>query len=607
MTRAARIPAAALQARALDLAGDRVRWLLSGQTGAPPDLDAGLTTLAAIGPVGLAELFTRFGLSGTARDVFLLAAAPELGAETAHAIASHPLSLEARATPAMTSQLLGPDSIGMLAPNALLSQAALVTLSPGRGLAQRCMSIDPGLVHFLYGAPAAGEALTHALRPCPVNTVASNNDIDRLATALTAAHARDDRPVVHLDHTDRLDAENLCAAAMAQLGLTAFILDRTAVELPASRIAAELNRDLVLLNAGLILPVAEADPLADLITAPCVIWGTPAPTTRRPLAELKPKKQARELAPGLSLSATETRNAKMTHSLGLSPSLIATARDRAARALDGLAQPITPQAKWDDLILPQAQMAQLRQLAAFQTHQKQVLQDWGFQAQSARGLGLAALFAGPSGTGKTMAAELVASALGQNGEDAALYRVDLSAIVSKYIGETEKNISRIFDAAENSGAVLLFDEGEALFGKRTTDVKDSLDRHANTETAYLLQRLEIYTGCAIVTTNLKQTVDEAFLRRFRVVMDFPFPDAAHREQIWRVIFPGDTPLQDLDYPALAKLAISGGFIRSIALSAAFIAAGDGTAITMAHMARAARSELGKLGKPLPENQLRGWA
>lgn len=607
MTREARIPAAALQARALDLAGERVRWLLSGQTGTPPDLDAGLTTLAAIGPVGLAELLTRFGLSGIARDVFLLAAAPELGSETAHAIASHPLSLEARATPAMATQLLGPDGIGALAPNALLSQAALVTLSPGRGLAHRCLSIDPGLVHFLHGTPGPGEALIHALIPQPVTMTVNANEVDQLAGALTAAHTSDGRPIVHLNQADRLDAENLCAAAMMQLGLAAFILDRTATDLPPTRLAAELNRDLVLLNAGLILPVTEADPLADLITAPCLIWGNPAPITRRPLAEFKPKRQTVELAPGLSLGATETRNARMTHSLGLSPSLIATARDRAARALDGLAHPINPQAHWDDLILPEAQMGQLRQLAAFQTHQKQVLNDWGFRAQSARGLGLAALFAGPSGTGKTMAAELVASALGQNGEDAALYRVDLSAIVSKYIGETEKNIARIFDAAENSGAVLLFDEGEALFGKRTTDVKDSLDRHANTETAYLLQRLEIYTGCAIVTTNLKQTVDEAFLRRFRVVMDFPFPDAAHREKIWRVIFPTNTPLQDLDYPALAKLVISGGFIRSIALSAAFIAAGEGTPITMVHMARAARSELGKLGKPLPENQLRGWS
>lgn len=607
MTQSARIPPAALQARALDVAGERVRWLLSGQTGTPPNLDAGLATLAAIGPVGLAELFTRFGLHGTARDVFLLAAAPELGAETAHAIASHPLSLEARATPAMATQLLGPDGITALAPTALLSQAALVTLSPGRGLAHRCLSIDPGLVHFLLGTPAPGAALTHVLIPATFDALVPQDDVSSLADALTAAHASKDRPLVHLHQPDRLDAETLGAAAMAQLGLAAFVLDPNATDLSPARLAAELNRDLVLLNAGLILPVAAADPLADLITAPCMIWGSPAPMTRRPLAEIKPKQHGIALAPGLSLTPTETRNAQVTHRLGLSTSLIATARDRAARALDGLAQPITAQAKWDDLILPPAQMGQLRQLAAFQTHQKQVLTDWGFRAQSARGLGLAALFAGPSGTGKTMAAELVAAALGQNGEEAALYRVDLSAIVSKYIGETEKNIARIFDAAENSGAVLLFDEGEALFGKRTTDVKDSMDRHANTETAYLLQRLECYTGCAIVTTNLRQTVDEAFLRRFRVVMDFPFPDAAHREQIWRVIFPAATPLDNLDYPALAKLAISGGFIRSIALSAAFIAAGDGTPITMAHMSRAARSELGKLGKPLPENQLRGWA
>ncbi|WP_341368407.1 ATP-binding protein [Yoonia sp. BS5-3] len=607
MTQEARIPPAALQARALDIAGERVRWLLSGQTGTPPDLDAGLATLAAIGPVGLHELCTRFGLSGIARDVFLLAAAPELGAETAHAIASHPLSLKSCATPAMATQLLGPESIAALAPNALLSQAALITLSTGTGLAHRSLSIDPGLVQFLHGVPALGAVLAHALTPKSIDFPLGNDEAARLATALSTAHGDPERPIIHLNLPDRLSAENLGAAAIAHLGLTPFVFDHDATDLPAARVAAELNRDLVLLNGGLILTASDASPLADLITAPCLIWGNPAPMTRRPLAEFATKPSATELAPGLSLSPTQTRNAQVTYRLGLAPSLTATARERAARALDGLAQPIAPQARWDDLILPEAQMEQLRQLAAYQTHQKQVLSDWGFRAQSARGLGLAALFAGPSGTGKTMAAELVAAALGQNGEDAALYRVDLSAIVSKYIGETEKNIARIFDAAENSGAVLLFDEGEALFGKRTTDVKDSMDRHANTETAYLLQRLECYTGCAIVTTNLRQTVDEAFLRRFRVVMDFPFPDAAHREQIWRVIFPAETPLEGINYAALSKLAISGGFIRSIALSAAFMAAGDRTAITMAHLSRAARSELGKLGKPLPENQLRGWA
>lgn len=606
MTRSANIPGAALQARALDLAGQRVRWLLSGQTGAAPDLDAGLRTLGAIGAVGLAELCLRFGLTGTTRDVFLLAAASEFDPETAHAVASHPLALQGRATPAMVAQLMGPDGVTALAETALLRQAALVMLSPGPGLAQRGLVIDPGLAQFLYGSAVPGEALAAALVPL---TDAGQDDAEaaRLAEALSRAHGREDRTLLHLVAADRQAAEWLGLAAFSELGLAAFTLDRGAAgHLPTARLAAEINRDLVLLKAGLVLPAEDAD-LADRVTAPCLIWGESAPPTRRPLAEYMPRTAAPEIAPGLRLAPTETRNAHATHALGLAPSLATTARTRAARALKGLAEPIAPQARWEDLILPAAQLAQLKHLAAFQGHRDQVLDAWGFRAKSARGIGLAALFSGPSGTGKTMAAELVATALGQSGDHAALYRVDLSAIVSKYIGETEKNIARIFDAAENSGAVLLFDEGEALFGKRTTDVKDSLDRHSNTETAYLLQRLEAYTGCAIVTTNLKSTVDEAFLRRFRVVMDFPFPDAAQRERIWRVIFPAETPLDGIDYAALSKLAVAGGFIRSIALSAAFHAAAEGAPVGMGHLARAARSEFGKLGKSLPESQMRGWA
>ncbi|SLN59830.1 Proteasome-associated ATPase [Roseovarius albus] len=606
MTREARIPSAALQARALDLAGERVCWLLAGQTGSPPDLEKGLQTLSAVGAVGLAEVIARFGLSDTELDVFLMAAGPELGPKAAHAVATHPLALEGRVTPALVTQILGPEATITLATNALLSQAALVVVGAGRGLAQRQLSIDPGIAQFLHGHPSPGDALSQALILLARNAI-PNQRTELLPLALQTAAQAHDRPLVHLRHSDRYAAEMLAQGAFAQLGLAGFALDRSAVTLPAARLAAEVNRDLILLGGGLMLTTDDAEGLADLVTVPCIIWGDKAPVTRRPLAEFNPEEPDPELAPDLFLSATEVRNARSTFALGLVPNLVATARARAARALDGLAQPISPQAQWEDLILPEAQMAQLRHLAEFQNHRHQVLDSWGFKAKSERGLGLAALFSGPSGTGKTMAAELVATALGQADDHAALYRVDLSAVVSKYIGETEKNIARIFDAAENSSAVLLFDEGEALFGKRTSDVKDSLDRHANTETAYLLQRLEAYTGCAIVTTNLKNTVDDAFLRRFRVVIDFPFPDAAQRERIWRVIFPTAAPLGELDFAALSRLSISGGFIRSIALSAAFLAAAEGTRIEMRHLGKAARAEFGKLGKPLPETQIRGWA
>jgi vesicle-fusing ATPase len=204
------------------------------------------------------------------------------------------------------------------------------------------------------------------------------------------------------------------------------------------------------------------------------------------------------------------------------------------------------------------------------------------------------MFSGESGTGKTMAAEVLAGSLGLD-----LYRIDLAAVVSKYIGETEKNLSSVFDAAEASGAVLLFDEADALFGKRS-EVRDSHDRYANLEVAYLLQRMEAYRGLAILTTNMRAHVDRAFLRRLRFVVQFPFPDAASRAAIWRRSFPAAAPVAGLEPDAMAAMQLSGGSIRSIALSAAFAAADEGTPITPAHVLRAARLEAAKAERTLTD-------
>jgi SpoVK/Ycf46/Vps4 family AAA+-type ATPase len=225
---------------------------------------------------------------------------------------------------------------------------------------------------------------------------------------------------------------------------------------------------------------------------------------------------------------------------------------------------------------------------------------WGFADQSSRGLGLTALFAGASGTGKTLAAEVLARELQLD-----LYRVDLSAVVSKYIGETEKNLRRVFDAADEGGAVLLFDEADALFGKRS-EVKDSHDRYANVEISYLLQRMEAYRGLAILTTNQKEALDVAFLRRLRFVVAFPWPEAAQRAEIWRRIFPARTPTDALEPDRLARLNVSGGTIRNIALGAAFLAADAGEEVRMTHLVASARSEYAKLEKPLADAELRGW-
>jgi SpoVK/Ycf46/Vps4 family AAA+-type ATPase len=205
-----------------------------------------------------------------------------------------------------------------------------------------------------------------------------------------------------------------------------------------------------------------------------------------------------------------------------------------------------------------------------------------------------------SGTGKTMAAEVLALEL-----ELDLYRIDLSQVVSKYIGETEKNLRRVFDAAETGGTILLFDEADALFGKRT-EVKDSHDRYANIEVSYLLQRMEAYRGLAILTTNQRDALDQAFARRIRFVVNFPFPDVHEREEIWRRVFPAQTPTEGIDPGRLAVLSLAGGSIRNIALSAAFLAADEEAPVGMRHLARAAARECTKLERPLSEAEVRAW-
>jgi SpoVK/Ycf46/Vps4 family AAA+-type ATPase len=275
-------------------------------------------------------------------------------------------------------------------------------------------------------------------------------------------------------------------------------------------------------------------------------------------------------------------------------------RDQARRRLDGLAQRIEPTAAWDDLVLPEPQRQVLRDIESHVRQRFQVYERWGFATKGLRGLGISALFSGASGTGKTMAGEVLAGRLRLD-----LYRIDLSSVVSKYIGETEKNLRRIFDAAEQGGAILFFDEADALFGKRS-EVKDSHDRYANIEVSYLLQRMESYRGLAILTTNMKSALDPAFLRRIRFVIQFPFPDACQRAEIWRRIFPAETPTEGLDTKKLSRLNVAGGNIRNIALNAAFVAADAREPVRMTHLLRAARSEYAKLEKALTESEIGGW-
>ncbi len=284
----------------------------------------------------------------------------------------------------------------------------------------------------------------------------------------------------------------------------------------------------------------------------------------------------------------------------MGPGLWENCRLQARPRLEEMVHRIEPKAGWEDLVLPEIQLRVLRDISRHVHHRGTVYESWGFASKGSRGLGISALFAGHSGTGKTLAAEVLARELHLD-----LYRIDLSSVINKYIGETEKNLRRVFDSAEEAGAILLFDEADALFGKRT-DIKDSHDRYANIEVSYLLQRMEEYRGLAILTTNLKEVLDKAFIRRLRFIVNFPFPGPAEREAIWQGIFPPQVPVQDLDCQKLARLNLSGGHIRNIALNAAFLAAEANGPVTMPLLLQAARGEYIKLEKTLTEEEIKGW-
>ena len=267
--------------------------------------------------------------------------------------------------------------------------------------------------------------------------------------------------------------------------------------------------------------------------------------------------------------------------------------------LDLLAEPIAAKATWDQLVLPKEEMQILNELVNQVGQRSVVYQNWGFAERMNRGLGISALFQGESGTGKTMAAEVVANKL-----RLSLYRIDLSAVVSKYIGETEKNLRKVFDAAEEGGAILFFDEADALFGKRS-EVKDSHDRYANIEINYLLQRMEAYRGLAILATNMKNSLDPGFTRRLRFTINFPFPGPAERKLIWQVAFPPEAPVKNLDFEKLAALQLTGGNIHAIALNAAFLAAqADPPEITMTILKQAVAREMQRLNRPMTAMDLR---
>ena len=283
--------------------------------------------------------------------------------------------------------------------------------------------------------------------------------------------------------------------------------------------------------------------------------------------------------------------------------LYAACRLQSNRKLATLTRKITPHYTWDDIILPRDRLQQLREICNYVKYRALVYDEWGFDRKLSLGKGLNILFAGPSGTGKTMAAEIMAGELGLD-----LYKIDLATVVSKYIGETEKNLAQIFAEAETSNAILFFDEADALFGKRS-EVHDAHDRYANIEVGYLLQKMEEYEGVVILATNLRKNMDDAFVRRTHFSVEFPFPSEEDRRCIWERVWPQNTPRSDdLNLDVMARrFEVAGGNIRNIALAAAFLAADDGQVVRMTHLMHATRREFQKMGKVVMEREFGAYA
>jgi SpoVK/Ycf46/Vps4 family AAA+-type ATPase len=273
-------------------------------------------------------------------------------------------------------------------------------------------------------------------------------------------------------------------------------------------------------------------------------------------------------------------------------------RAQSNQKLSALAKRIKPKYRWDDLILPKEKKEQLKEVKNYIKNKGVVYHDWGFDNKLSLGKGLNILFSGASGTGKTMAAEVIASELGLD-----LYKIDLSMVVSKYIGETEKNLNRIFKEAEQSNAILFFDEADALFGKRS-EVRDSHDRYANIEISYLLQKMEENEGIVILATNLSQNIDDAFMRRMHFNVEFPFPEEEYRYKIWRSLIPKEAPISDdIEFEFLAKrFKLAGGNIKNIIVNAAFLAAEESGVIRMEHVIKAAKREFQKIGKVCSQSE-----
>ena len=590
-------------------------------------------------PAAIDRLADLFGLSGFERSLLLLCAAVEMQAEIAALCAAATGNAQRReATFGLALSMLEDAHWSALTAAAPLRRWRLVEPDSGAPLTTASLRIDERILHYIAGINTLDVRLHPYVRlRTPAGGIAEQHA--RLVDTVEGVLRREsEQPtLLVLSGDDSLGREDVAVRVAERFGLQLYEL--AAADVPTA--AAELDslqtlwsRETCLMPAALLLRcdagltetavrfIESAAGVAFLSCRhPCRLRrpmrafavDKPGPAEQKRLWAQALGSAASRLNGTLDLLAAQFRlgaqsiqqiavqaRLQSTDSASAGEALLQACRSLSRERLDDLAQRLEAPVEWGDLVLPESDEATLRQICAQVRRRFEVYDAWGYGARSGAGLGITALFCGDSGTGKTLAAQVMAHDLGLD-----LYRVDLSAVVSKYIGETEKNLNRVFDAAEDSGAVLLFDEADALFGRRS-DVKDSHDRYANIEVSYLLQRMEWYRGLAILTTNLRTALDKSFLRRLRFVVQFPFPDAGQREEIWRRSFPVRALTRDIDHRRLAQANLAGGNIRNIVLNAAFLAAEENTHLRMSHLLQAARAEAQKIERPLTDFEIRGW-
>lgn len=604
----------------------RLRRLAEGASGAetPP---AGREAALPRSP-GLALVAERLGLSDFECGVVLLCLCAELSTEGAQLCARLRGTPDDRRPSLRLAAALYPGAeLALMGPGSALRHWLLVTPAAGGPVLDAPLELSEALMTRLCGLSEPEPALAGLLRPMAVPPLPPFQTADRILALWRGAEEEEAPlpvPVLHGESAgQRLDIARAVAAAC---GIGVDRLD--AADLPPEplmreRIARLIARE-ALLDGRLTLIEAQ-DPEAarcalsmagDLGTAaivslpegpaalpPGAVALAMEPSTAEGRRAIWQGAAGAGFAPGSALLRlpvdSDSAATCVARAMASGQGVADIAREMFGMPLAAVAEKVAPSQDLEALVLPEPTRAALGAMIADAAEQEAVLQDWGFGARMVRGRGLSAMFTGPSGVGKTTAAEAVALALEMD-----LYRIDLSRVVSKYIGETEKRLSQIFDAAERAAAVLLFDEGEALFGRRT-EVRQSHDRYANQEVSFLLQRMESFDGVAILTTNQRDAVDEAFLRRLRYVVEFEAPTPEDRLAIWRAVFPPQTPLGAVDFDRLASVNLTGGHIRNIAFAAALRARAEGGPVADSHLRAALVVECRKLRKPLPPDLFDG--